>query len=134
MILLSEAKKNELIAVAKEASEQAYAPYSKFKVGAALLTTNGKIFRGCNVENSSYSLTICAERNAIFQAVAEGEREFVAIAVYVDSDKAFPPCGACRQVLSEFASDLPVFIANRKSTSETTLAKLLPERFSLTHE
>jgi cytidine deaminase len=134
MILLSEAKKNELVAVAKEASEKAYAPYSKFKVGAALLTQSGKIYRGCNVENASYSLTICAERNAVFQALAEGDSDFVAIAIYVDSDKTFPPCGACRQVLSEFASDLPVFVANRKSTTETSLAKLLPERFSLLNE
>lgn len=118
---------------AKAATAYAYAPYSSFKVGAALLTQSGKIYSGCNVENASYSLTICAERNVIFQAIAEGNRDFAAMAVYVDSEQSFPPCGACRQVMAEFAADLPVFIANRSNISETTLAVLLPERFTLNH-
>jgi len=92
----------ELMKKAKEAAEFAYVPYSGFKVGAALKTTSGKIFTGCNVENSSYGLTNCAERTAVFKAVSEGEKEFSEIAVYVDSEILFTPCGACRQVLNEF--------------------------------
>nr|WAY00070.1 cytidine deaminase [uncultured bacterium] len=134
MILLSEAKKKELIELAKEASRKAYAPYSKFKVGVALLAQNGKIYQGCNVENASYSMTICAERNAVFQAVADGNKDFAAIFIYVDSDKSFPPCGACRQVLAEFAGDMLIFIGNRNTVSETTLIEILPERFTLTDE
>ncbi|MFO7660174.1 MAG: cytidine deaminase [Candidatus Cloacimonadaceae bacterium] len=134
MILINEARKKELIELAKEASHKAYAPYSKFKVGAALLTSSGKIYTGCNVENASYSLTICAERNAVFQAVADGQKDIAAIVIYVESDQNFPPCGACRQVLAEFAQDMPVFIANRKEVMETTLAALLPEKFSLPNE
>ncbi len=131
MILINEARKTELIELAKAAAEKAYAPYSKFRVGAAVLTNSGKIYSGCNVENASFSLTICAERNAVFQAVAEGHKDIAAIVIYVDSELSFPPCGACRQVLAEFAHDMPVFIANRKETVETTLAALLPERFTL---
>lgn len=131
MILLNEARKQELIEMAKAASKKAYAPYSRFKVGAVLLTNSGKIYSGCNVENASYSMTICAERNVVFQAIADGHKDIAAIVIYVDSDLSFPPCGACRQVLAEFTSDMPVFIANRKEVKETTLAALLPERFSL---
>lgn len=131
MILLNEDRKKKLVEQAKEASLNAYAPYSKFRVGTALLTKSGKIFTGCNVENASYSLTICAERNAVFQAVAQGEREIAAIAIYVDSKVSFPPCGACRQVLSEFSTNMPVFIANKTEVRETTLAELLPDSFSL---
>lgn len=131
MILIHESQKKELVSMAKKASEKAYAPYSKFKVGAALLTNSGKIYSGCNVENSSYSMTICAERNAVFQAVADGNLEFSAIAIYADSDLSFPPCGACRQVLAEFVQDMPIIISNRNSVSETTLAAILPERFTL---
>jgi cytidine deaminase len=132
MIVLNETRKQGLVNMAKEAALEAYAPYSKFKVGAALLTKSGKIYRGCNVENASYSLTICAERNAVFQAIADGNSEFAALAVFVDSDRAFPPCGACRQVLAEFAPDLLIIIANRKKVMETNLADLLPDRFTLT--
>lgn len=134
MLMLNETRKKELIELAKAASQKAYAPYSKFKVGAALLATNGKVYTGCNVENASYSMTICAERNAVFQAIADGNHEFAAIFIYVDSDRSFPPCGACRQVLAEFALDLPVFITNRNNATETSLDALLPERFSLTDE
>ena len=126
--------KQDLIAQAKAAAEMAYAPYSKFKVGAALLTKSGKVYTGCNVENASYSMTICAERNAAFQAVADGNKEFTAIAIYVDSEHLFPPCGACRQVLAEFADDMIIYISNRKETTETNLSSLLPGKFSLPNE
>lgn len=131
MTKLDFTKEQELIDLAKESSKKAYAPYSKFKVGAALLAKSGKIYLGCNVENASYSLTICAERNAVFQAVANGEKEFSAIAVYVDSEALFPPCGACRQVLSEFADDMIVYIANKTEVTQTDLSTLLPGKFSL---
>jgi cytidine deaminase len=134
MITLTHEQKNELIKQAKAASEKAYAPYSKFKVGAALLVKSGKTYLGCNVENASYSLTSCAERNAVFQAVADGEKDFLAIAIYAESELAFPPCGACRQVLAEFASDLPILFANKTELKETSLATLLPQRFSLPNE
>jgi len=134
MILLNEARKKELIELAKVASQKAYAPYSRFKVGAVLLTNSGKIYSGCNVENASYSMTICAERNVVFQAIADGNKDIAAIFIYVDSKLSFPPCGACRQVLAEFVQDMPVFIANKHEVTETTLAALLPERFSLPNE
>ncbi|HOD17151.1 MAG TPA: cytidine deaminase [Candidatus Cloacimonadota bacterium] len=124
-------KWQELLEKAKATSKQAYAPYSGYKVGAAILSSSGKIYCGCNVENASFSLTICAERNALFQAISEGERSFNALAIYVDSDKSFPPCGACRQVLAEFAPKLPILIANRKTSKETSLDLLLPDRFTL---
>ena len=85
---------NALLEVAREAAKQAYAPYSGFRVGSAVRCKDGTIYSGCNVENASYSLSICAERAAIFKAVSEGKRDFTAIAIYVDSDKIFPPCGA----------------------------------------
>lgn len=119
-----------LMSAAREASTRAWAPYSGFRVGAALLTDGG-IVTGCNVENASYSLTICAERNAVFQAVARGFRGFSGLAVYVDSDRIFPPCGACRQVLAEFAPELPVIFFNQQDTVRTDMAELLPHRFSL---
>ncbi|HOV16010.1 MAG TPA: cytidine deaminase [Candidatus Cloacimonadota bacterium] len=124
-------KWQELLEKAKATSKQAYAPYSGYKVGAAILSSSGKIYCGCNVENASFSLTICAERNALFQAISEGERSFTALAIYVDSDKSFPPCGACRQVLAEFAPKLPILIANRKTSKKTSLDLLLPDRFTL---
>ena len=127
-------KQLELLNLARQAAEMAYAPYSGFKVGAALLTKSGAVFTGCNVENASYSMTICAERTAMFKAVSEGEREFSAIAVYVDSDITFPPCGACRQVLAEFSGDLPVLIGNKNEHYETNLSRLLPETFKLEHK
>lgn len=121
----------DLVELAKLASQRAYAPYSKFRVGAALLTKSGKIYTGCNVENASFSLTICAERNAVFQALADGEKEFKSIAIYVDSEILFPPCGACRQVLAEFADEMEIIISNKIETTKTSLAVLLPGKFSL---
>lgn len=118
-----------LIEQAKDVANQAYAPYSQYKVGAALLTKSGKIFTGCNVENSSYGLTNCAERTAIFKAVSEGEREFTEIVIYVASDKLPAPCGACRQVLSEFSSDLKITMISKHEQIESTIKELLPLGF-----
>jgi cytidine deaminase len=122
---------DKLLELARKAALNAYSPYSGYKVGAALLCSDGQVFTGCNVENASYSLTICAERNALFQAVNAGCREFLGIAIYVDSDELFPPCGACRQVLAEFNPALPVVYANRVQTLTSDLSALLPAAFSL---
>jgi cytidine deaminase len=123
-------QKLNLIKSAKKASRFAYAPYSKFKVGSALLTKSGKIFLGCNVENRSYGLTVCAERIAIFKAVSEGEKDFRAIAIYTPTKDFTLPCGACLQVLAEFANDLTVILANRYGkTKNYQLSELLPYRF-----
>jgi len=100
----------ELIALAAEARHKAYAPYSHYTVGAALLTASGKVYTGCNVENASYGLTICAERTAAVKAVCDGEREFVAIAVVTENGGT--PCGACRQVLAEFGPDMRVLVTD----------------------
>jgi len=107
-------EESKWIDAAKAAREFAHAPFSNFKVGAALHTRSGKIFTGCNVENASYGLTICAERTAIVKAVSEGEKEFDAIVVVTDTDKLTPPCGACRQFIWEFCGDIPVIMANLK--------------------
>lgn len=119
-----------LIDQAQSAHRQAYVPYSHYPVGSAVLFSSGKIYSGCNVENASYGLTVCAERNAIFQAVAQGERELKGIAIAVPTE-AFPsPCGACRQVIREFAVDCPVILINGTGqTRLTSLKKLLPESF-----
>jgi cytidine deaminase len=124
-------REEDLISAAKRASAMAYSPYSGFKVGAALLTEDGEIYTGCNIENASYSLTVCAERNAVAQAVKEGKTGFVALAVFVDSDVLFPPCGACRQVLSEFSRDMVIIYTNNVESKKTTLSELLPQSFSL---
>lgn len=116
---------DELLAVAWEAREMAYAPYSKFAVGAALQVADGRVFRGCNVENLSYGLTQCAERTAICAAVAAGAREFVMLAVVADTEVPISPCGACRQVMAEFG--IPrVILANRTEHLEFCLEDLLP--------
>jgi cytidine deaminase len=121
---------DQLIKKAREAYEKAYAPYSNFKVGAALLGKSGNIHTGCNVENASLGLTICAERNAVFQAVCSGEKEFSAVAIFTDADQPTPPCGACRQVLAEFSDDLLVIMETAQGKREThTLRELLPHRF-----
>ncbi len=119
----------ELIILANEARKNAYAKYSNYPVGAALLGKSGKIYTGVNVENAVYPLTICAERVAIFKAVSEGEREFEAIAVVTDNGGS--PCGSCRQVLAEFGMDIKIYIANgeEKLLEETTVKELLPRAF-----
>ncbi len=121
----------DLLQAAREAALRAYVPYSGYQVGAAVLCPDGSVFTGCNVENASYSLTVCAERTAVFKAVSAGYTEFSAIAIYVDSDQLFPPCGACRQVLSEFAADLPVLYANRLKQVYSNISNLLPDAFQL---
>lgn len=121
----------ELLSRAKAASEKAYAPYSGYKVGAALRCQDGTIFTGCNVENASYSLTICAERTAVFKAISEGYRDYDTIAIYVDSETLFPPCGACRQVLYEFSPMLKVIYASKAETFFKTIGELLPGAFVL---
>lgn len=119
----------ELIALARQARDMAYAPYSHFLVGAALLTRSGKVFTGANVENASYGLSVCAERVALFKAVSEGEREFEAIAVVTEG--GCTPCGACRQVLSEFGLDMRVIVADLQGNwTEWKLNELLPASFS----
>jgi cytidine deaminase len=119
-----------LIAAARAARENAYAPYSNFRVGAALRASSGRIFGGCNVENASYGLTVCAERVAIFKAVSEGERGFDAIAVVTDAEKLTPPCGACRQLIWEFCGDVPVVLANLQGAVEVhQMRELFPRPF-----
>ncbi len=118
-----------LLEMARKARENAYAPYSDFKVGAALLTESGEIFTGCNVENSSYGLSVCAERVALFKAVSEGYRKFKALAVVADTERPVPPCGACRQVLWEFG-DIDIIMSNLKGDVKVMkLSELLPEGF-----
>ena len=116
---------DQLVAAAWQAREAAYAPYSNFAVGAALLATDGRIFLGCNVENISYGLTNCAERVAIGAAVAAGARKFVAVAVVADTGVPISPCGACRQVLAEFGVPR-VILANKRERLEFELDELLP--------
>lgn len=121
----------ELLDKAKAAKEGAYAPYSRFRVGAALVCKNGRVYTGANVENASYSVTCCAERVALFKAVTDGEREFAAIAVTSDSVDHTYPCGVCRQALYEFSPDLEVLSSNTDlNYKKTTLDKLLPHAFS----
>jgi cytidine deaminase len=120
----------ELIEAARRARENAYAPFSHFQVGAALRTPAGRVIGGCNVENASYGLTICAERVAIFKAISEGEREFDAIAVVTDADRLTPPCGACRQIIWEMCGNVEVVLANLKGQVEVHRMKdLLPLPF-----
>jgi len=120
---------DELVALAAEARKKAHAPYSHFAVGAALLASSGRIYTGCNVENASYGLSICAERVAVFKAVSEGEREFEAIAVVTENGAT--PCGACRQVLMEFGDDIQVIVADATGHRRSfALTELLPEGFT----
>jgi cytidine deaminase len=116
---------------ASSAKKHSVAPYSKFRVGAAVLTTGGKTFTGCNIENSSYSLTLCAERTALFKAVSEGYRSFSAIAIASDTVDFVPPCGACRQVMVELAPKAKLVLVNKRGrTRVVDLASLLPMPFS----
>ena len=119
-----------LIAAAKQARENAHAPFSNFRVGAAVRAKSGRIFSGCNVENATLGLTCCAERVAIFKAVSEGERGFDSIAVAADTDTLTPPCGACRQIIWEFCGDAEVVLANLKGRTERyRMSALLPKPF-----
>ena len=121
---------NALIAAATKVRENAHAKFSNFKVGAALHSPSGKIFTGCNIENATYGLTLCAERVAIFKAISEGERRFDSIAVVTDTDTLTSPCGACRQIIWEFCGDIPVVLANLDGKVEVESSlKLLPRPF-----
>lgn len=119
-----------LISKAKEAMKNAYTKYSGFNVGAALLTKSGKIFTGCNIENSSFGATICAERVAFAKAISEGERDFEAIAIVSSSGDFTYPCGICRQFMSEWGTQLKLIFENGKETKTYTLNQLLPEAFT----
>jgi len=119
-----------LITAATQARENAHAAYSNFRVGAALRATSGRIFGGCNVENATYGLTVCAERVAILKAISEGERGFDAIAVVADTDALTAPCGACRQLIWEFCGDVPVILGNLKGKTEAiAMRDLFPTPF-----
>lgn len=122
----------QLVEESKKARAHAYVPYSKFPVGAALLAENGTVYHGCNIENSAYSMTNCAERTAFFKAISEGVLSFKALAVIGDTDGPISPCGACRQVIAEFCEGtMPVYLANLEGNiQETTVAELLPGAFS----
>ncbi|MBM4286852.1 MAG: cytidine deaminase [Deltaproteobacteria bacterium] len=123
---------NRLIDLARQARQAAYAPYADFKVGAAVLTADGRVFTGCNIENASYGATICAERVAIFSAVAAGQRQIAALAVIADTPKPVAPCGLCRQVLQEFGPDCQVIMANLAGEYQVVpMAQLFPYPFDL---
>lgn len=127
-------KTQELIRLAKEVREKAHAPYSNFKVGAALLTEDGRVFTGCNVENASYGDALCAEKVAIIKAIAEGADQFSKLVVITDAPEPASPCGSCRQILFEFSPELLVVMANLEGVKrEKTIKELLPYAFSLKH-
>jgi cytidine deaminase len=123
-------KHDGLIAAAIAARENARATFSNFKVGAAVEDDSGRVFTGCNVENATYGLTVCAERVAIFKAISEGARHFTRIAVVADTENLTPPCGACRQIVWEFCGDIPVVLANLRGKTETLqMSTLFPRAF-----
>jgi cytidine deaminase len=124
--------KSELINEAIRAREKAYVPYSKFKVGAAIVTADGKVYHGCNIENAAYSMTNCAERTALFKAYSEGDTKFTMLAVVADTDRPIPPCGACRQVIYELCDkNMKVVLTNLKGDiKEITVEELLPGAFT----
>jgi cytidine deaminase len=128
---ISSSQRNKLIQAAREAMQHAYAPYSKFRVGAALLTARGEVFSGCNVENASYGLTNCAERTAIFSAIAKSGPGLVIQAIAVTNDQGVPcsPCGACRQVIYEFGPDAMVIFQSATGPKDSPISQLLPEGF-----
>lgn len=132
---MSKVNAKALLALAEEAREASYSPYSEISVGAALLTASGKVYRGANIENASYTPTICAERVAFFKAISMGERDFIAIAIAggergKPSKADFPPCGVCRQVMAEFCSgDFQVIWGNGEKITEKTLAEIMPFGF-----
>ena len=122
-----------LIAAARTAREHAHAPYSNFRVGAAVRAKSGRVFTGCNVENATFGLTLCAERVAIFKAISEGERGFDAVAVVADTDTLTPPCGSCRQILWEFCGNIEIILTNPHGMEETLhLKDLFPRPFDAT--
>jgi cytidine deaminase len=128
---MNASRTKKLVAAAKKARMRAYAPYSRFKVGAALLTKGGKVFTGCNVENAAYGVACCAERTALFSAVAAGEKKFRSIAIVAGTKDPCPPCGICRQALYEFSPDMEVVMANIKGKPKiVSLRNLLPHGFS----
>ena len=121
-----------LVEAALAARENAFAPYSRFQVGAAIEDSEGRIHTGCNVENATYGLTVCAERVAVFKAISEGVRKFRRVAVAADSDRLTPPCGACRQILWEFCGDIELILANPRGKTETyRLKDLFPKPFDV---
>lgn len=129
--MISDEKVKRMHNVAKQASQNAHCPYSGFGVGAAVLTADGRIFSGCNVENASFGLTICAERNAIFQCIAKGYRKIEALAVYTPTESPVTPCGACRQVLSEFNPNVDIYcFCKSKKFLHLKLEELLPQSFN----
>lgn len=130
---MDDLQKSRLIESARSALQSAYAPYSRFRVGAAVLVAGGGIYQGSNVENASYPATICAERVAICKAVSEGSREFEAIAIASDSQQPCSPCGICRQVMAEFAPGMIVLMVGNESVVERTVSELLPISFGLSH-
>jgi cytidine deaminase len=132
-ITLTPDQQKEMLSTARAAFKNAHAPYSNFKVGAAVLTDRGTLYQGCNVENASYGLTICAERNAIFAAVAtEGSgMRIQAVAVATERDGPCAPCGACRQVIYEFGPDAMILFRGQSGTEQMAITKLLPEGFRL---
>ena len=122
-----------LITAAAAVRENAHAPFSKFRVGAAVLDEQGRIFTGCNVENATYGLTVCAERVAIYKGISEGARKFTRVAIVADTQNLTPPCGACRQILWEFCGDIEVALVNTRGASETLRLKdLFPRAFDAT--
>lgn len=128
---MDQEKIKELIDTAIEARKKSYSPYSGFSVGAALLTTEGRVFTGTNVENVSYGLTNCAERTAVFKAVSEGYYKFEAVAIAADTEKPVPPCGSCRQVILEFGEDIKIIMANLKGEYlQYNIKELLPGAFN----
>lgn len=130
MSAFDSAAESRLADAARRARDNAVAPYSNFAVGAALLLASGEIVSGCNIENATYGLTICAERVALVKALSDGHRRFTAVAVAADAGRPTPPCGACRQLLWEYCGDIPVVMANsREITMRTSLGALLPEPF-----
>ncbi len=128
---MTKAVQTSLLRAARAAAKNAYAPFSKLKVGAAVLTSKGRIFSGCNIENSSFGLTVCAERVASFKAVSAGRREIRAVLVYADTARLTPPCGACLQVISEFSENPEIVLSNGRSTKTYRLRELLPHGFRL---
>lgn len=117
--------------LAKAARKFSHAPYSRFRVGAAVLTKKGKVYTGCNIENSSYGLTVCAERTALFKAVSEGEKHFAALAISTDVDEFIPPCGACRQVIMDLAGNIDIVLAKRNGRHKIIkMSEMLPHPFT----